>query len=406
MAVRANNTADRMSNGATTPAVSAGFSFGSWFYISVDQNINQTICRLSDSGGATIINIATDSDGVSPAAFTVAGSVSSGVAVPVGEWWYIGVTYTPNTLKLILINPAGTVQTFQNAAVTLSAAAAQICLFGRSAADATEWFNGRQQYARAWFGTVLSTAQFQAERNSAVALITSGLWADWWLTDHTDLADHSGAGHHLTPVAALGSDNTEAGPDLGSNILSALLPPVSSSWGLGEDLGGSLVATLPAVQVDLGERPDWLIRLPAVRALPNGLSMTAEQIEMEYERLNTWYFIEADPIDVALSGLIVARLPSGGLQEIEGVARAMQRFRLIPMSHTERPRRGTNAAGNESGMVRRHDFTLLGMWDADIRKNDFWDDENGDRCVVDSIIPFNGYQQKAMITLFRQGEAP
>lgn len=120
------------------------------------------------------------------------------------------------------------------------------------------------------------------------------------------------------------------------------------------------------------------------------------------QRSNTAAFIAADPISIALIPAVQTTLPSGGTKLDYGTPQTAQTFRLIPMSHTERPTRAANATGSETGVVRKHDFTLLGKWDAVWEKGDSWVDAEGKRWVIDSLVPDNGYQRKAMVTAFRQ----
>jgi hypothetical protein len=124
--------------------------------------------------------------------------------------------------------------------------------------------------------------------------------------------------------------------------------------------------------------------------------------ELELQRSNTAAFIAADPTTIALIPSVQTKLPSGGVEISPGSPQPAQTFRLIPMSHTERPTRAANSTGSETGLVRKHDFTLLGNWDAVWQEGDFWDDAEGKRWVIDALVPDNGYQRKAMVTAFRQ----
>jgi hypothetical protein len=125
---------------------------------------------------------------------------------------------------------------------------------------------------------------------------------------------------------------------------------------------------------------------------PQTVDVTQEII-MQRE-LTHWYIMQ-DPSDISLIPKVEVKLPSGGVQLIDETPRAVQTFKLIPMSHTERPDHGFSATF--AGVQRKYDFTLLGEWDAIIGKNDYWTDVDGQKWVVDSLLPYNGYQQKAMI---------
>lgn len=118
--------------------------------------------------------------------------------------------------------------------------------------------------------------------------------------------------------------------------------------------------------------------------------------ELAIQRTTTAAFIAADPYGVVLVGRVAGKLPSGGVGYVETV-RDAQVMRLIPMSHTERPVQGFSASVSGGGVQRKYDFTLLGEWDAIIGKDDYWIDVDGQKWVVDSLLPYNGYQQKALI---------
>lgn len=126
-----------------------------------------------------------------------------------------------------------------------------------------------------------------------------------------------------------------------------------------------------------------------------------ELSEIDFQRQVTSDFITADYVEIALIPREDVVLPSGGTASNDLTPRPVQRFRLIPMSHTEHPVVSLLATGGQSGVTRRHDFTLLGAWDTVIQKNDWWQDTEGRRWIVDALVPYNGYQQKALVIAFR-----
>lgn len=126
-----------------------------------------------------------------------------------------------------------------------------------------------------------------------------------------------------------------------------------------------------------------------------------ELSELDFNRQVTLDFINADPVEIALIPRAETALPSGGTSHTDLAPRAIQRFRLIPMSHTEHPVVSLLATGGQSGVTRRHDFTLLGAWDAVMAKNDWWWDLTGARWTIDAMVPDNGYQRKALVIAFR-----
>lgn len=123
--------------------------------------------------------------------------------------------------------------------------------------------------------------------------------------------------------------------------------------------------------------------------------------EIRVQRKNTHRFIMADPTTLALTPSSETALPSGGVGITNDEPRVAQTFRLIPMSHTERPRRSlAGTAGTSSGEQRRHEFTLLGEWDAAMKPGDWWADERGEKWIVDEMVPHNGYETRGLVTAF------
>ena len=121
--------------------------------------------------------------------------------------------------------------------------------------------------------------------------------------------------------------------------------------------------------------------------------------ELAIQRDLTHEFILAAPMIIALTPRVDVRKDSGGVQPTDQTPRAPQTFRLIPMSSTERPVGSNSAAqSRDAGVVRQYDYTLLGEWDAVVAENDWWEMPDGHRLVVDSLVSFNGYERKAMIT--------
>lgn len=123
--------------------------------------------------------------------------------------------------------------------------------------------------------------------------------------------------------------------------------------------------------------------------------------EIRVQRKNTHRFIMADPTSLALTPKSETTLPSGGVGISDQPPRDLQTFRLIPMSHTERPQRAVvGTSGSSSGQQRRHEFTLLGEWDAMMEPGDWWQDERGERWIVDVKVPHNGYETRGLITAY------
>lgn len=123
--------------------------------------------------------------------------------------------------------------------------------------------------------------------------------------------------------------------------------------------------------------------------------MTAPAPELAVQRDLTHAFIVANPTTITLTSHTEVKLPSGGFKAGPGIPRIPQVFKLIQMNHTERPKQAITALA--SGVQRKYDFTLLGEWNAVVAKGDWWDDANGQRWVIDDIVPYNGYEVKAMV---------
>lgn len=151
-----------------------------------------------------------------------------------------------------------------------------------------------------------------------------------------------------------------------------------------------------AGHVELDFEAELNIVLPVLGMYPRG--WRSIMIEMQQQRTVTQEFILASPVDIALIPGDETRTPSGAVIVASGVPRPVQRFRLIPMSHTERPSTSTSGAGAGSGgQQRKYDLTLLGEWDAVVQPNDYWFDVNGQKYVVDAVIPYNGYEVKGLV---------
>lgn len=123
--------------------------------------------------------------------------------------------------------------------------------------------------------------------------------------------------------------------------------------------------------------------------------------ELRLQRKNTEMFILYAPTQLALTPTVETRTASGAVTTTDGETRPTQIFRLIPMSHTERPQGSTSgltSAGN--GVQRRHDFTILGYWDAMMAAGDWWSDELGMKWIIDEMVPHNRYETRGLVTAY------
>jgi hypothetical protein len=115
--------------------------------------------------------------------------------------------------------------------------------------------------------------------------------------------------------------------------------------------------------------------------------------ETRVNRKNTHWFIMSDPTQIVLTPHAEVRTASGAVSWQAQTDRTIQTFRLIPMGSTQRP----ESSGDNQGVQRKYDFTLLGEWDSFMAENDRWTDEMGQEWVVDSLLSFNGYERKGMV---------
>jgi hypothetical protein len=215
MSTRFDAASDRISFAGTMFAVGSGFTMTAWAYVSVDTNANQTFARLhASSGGSTIATWATGSDGLSgPNYFTGSGTVTNATNMAVGEWRKIAISCSGTTGKSYVATDGGVTETDSG---TVGVGTPDgITLGGRAPADSSESFNGRLAYVRVWTAELTQT-QIEAEWASATPVITASLWADWPLTDSTDLTDHSGNSRNLS--AGTTAVSTEADPPLAGTV--------------------------------------------------------------------------------------------------------------------------------------------------------------------------------------------
>lgn len=215
MSTRFDAASDRISFAGSMFAVGSGFTITAWAYVSVDTDANQTFARLhASSGGSTIATWATGSDGLSgPNYFTGGGSVTNSTNMAVGAWRKIAISCSGTTGKSYVNTIGGTTEVDSG---TVGVGTPDgLTLGGRAPADSSEPFNGRLAYVRVWTAELTQT-EIETEWASTTPVRTSNLWANWPLTDSTDLTDHSGNGRNLS--AGSSAVSTEADPPLGGSV--------------------------------------------------------------------------------------------------------------------------------------------------------------------------------------------
>jgi hypothetical protein len=90
---------------------------------------------------------------------------------------YVAATLSGTAAQLLYGNTPGSL-TKVTGTVAASGTPDRIALFGRSAADGSEWLNGTLAYMRIWTA-VLSDAEIAAESASATPVRTANAWSNW-----------------------------------------------------------------------------------------------------------------------------------------------------------------------------------------------------------------------------------
>jgi hypothetical protein len=215
MSTRFDAAGDRISFAGSMFAVGSGFTMTAWAYVSVDTDTFATVARLhASSASTTVVTWATGGDGLSgPNYFTGGGTVTNATNMAVGQWRKIALSCSGTTGRSYIATVGGATEVDSG---TVSVGTPDgLTLAGRGPADSSEVFNGRLAYVRIWTAE-LSQSQIEAEWASTTPVVTSGLWADWPLTDSTDLTDHSGNGRNLTAGGTAVS--TEDNPPLSGSV--------------------------------------------------------------------------------------------------------------------------------------------------------------------------------------------
>jgi hypothetical protein len=214
-AARFDVASDRISytGGTATPDTLTGISFSCWAYLSVDRNDFSTIFRLYSAALGTRLNLATGSNGTTPALYSPGNT--SGVVSPSSfagsDWLPLACSVTSTTGSIFASNATLTASTSASGTVSGGATAAKFTLGGRDTDDATEWFNGRIKYPRMW-STTMTLAEAETEWASTTPVRTSNLWGAWVVSGPSDLSDISGNGRNLT--AGSTAVTAEAGPPI------------------------------------------------------------------------------------------------------------------------------------------------------------------------------------------------
>lgn len=291
MSQRSDQASDRVSYSADPPpAPSTAFTATFWVRLRVDRDDFSTMMRLhSSSGSSTTVTMTTTSSGATPIVASAGNpsGISGTDVLVVDEWRMIAVTIagtgaTDGTMYTRVVGGSTNVSTGE---VSGGSTPTGLTLFGRSASDATEWFNGGLAYVRIW-SAVLSQAEIEAEWASATTVRTTDLWADWPLL--TDINDVSGNGRHLTagstsltteddpPIAGSGTVTGTAIADFGG--LTATASGVRTVTGTPSiDLGG-LTISATGLRIVTGSAAGDMGGLTAAASSPSLITGTASAV--------------------------------------------------------------------------------------------------------------------------------
>jgi hypothetical protein len=114
-------------------------------------------------------------------------------------------------------------------------------------------------------------------------------------------------------------------------------------------------------------------------------------LELQLLRDQTEWFIAANPIWLVLNPVNRVKQDGGGVARLPLPPRTLQKLRLIVMSFTQKP------TITDDGIEREIDLTLLGPWDAEIDVGDYWSDGEGLYYEVVEMVPYNGYEVRALV---------
>lgn len=114
-------------------------------------------------------------------------------------------------------------------------------------------------------------------------------------------------------------------------------------------------------------------------------------LELQLLRDQTEWLIAANPVDLVVHPVKRQKTGGGGVALIPLPARPRQRLRLISMSFSQKP------TITDNGIEREIDLTLLGPWDAQLDIGDNWRDGEGLHYEVVEMVPYNGYEVRALV---------
>jgi hypothetical protein len=113
--------------------------------------------------------------------------------------------------------------------------------------------------------------------------------------------------------------------------------------------------------------------------------------ELAVNRDLTEWFIAANPIWLRVTPVKKQKTGAGGTALVNLPERPPQRMRLISMNASQKPKI------TDDGIEREIDLTLLGPWDCQLDVGDWWVDGEGLRYEIVEMVPFNGYEVRALV---------
>lgn len=120
--------------------------------------------------------------------------------------------------------------------------------------------------------------------------------------------------------------------------------------------------------------------------------MIANPVELEMQRRMTHAFIQADPVEIVLWRQTKVPNGSGGFVLGPPTSLPSQTFKAIPQNHQLEERQTTD------GVMVRPDSVLIGHWDANIVRGDWFVDVEGNRFDVVYVGEKRDYETRAELT--------
>jgi hypothetical protein len=273
VSVRFDAATDQVSR-ANPPSVAAGFTLLGWVRVRVDTNTWATFARISVSG-TTIVTWFTSEDGTSgPNYFSGGGTLTNSTGTPVDAWRKVAIACTGTSGKVYIQNP-GNATELDSGTVSSAGTPTLLAVGGRGSAGDGEFLNGNLARLRL-YSAELSQAEIEAEWDSAVAVRTAGLWADWPLA--TDLNDVSGNGRHLSAGSTAVTWEDDPPTTVASAFAGTLPGPVSGALTGTVTIPGALAGTLPGPVGSLAGAAFFAATLAGTLPMPRG-TLTGTMID-------------------------------------------------------------------------------------------------------------------------------